>query len=81
MSELEGLTRAARVGEAAQKALDVLHVRKPTLKFATTRGNLLGGATFTAEQDNDATLTNDDRILATSLSLCKMGGSQPDAEG
>ncbi|XP_077294426.1 smg6 nonsense mediated mRNA decay factor isoform X3 [Arctopsyche grandis] len=71
VSELEGLTRAVRVGEAAQAALEVLRVRRPALRFATTRGNLLGTATFTAEQDTDASLTNDDRILAASLSLCR----------
>lgn len=71
VSELEGLTRAVRVGDAAQAALEMLRVRRPALRFSTTRGNLLGTATFTAEQDTDASLTNDDRILAASLSLCQ----------
>ncbi|GLV32356.1 Smg6 [Carabus blaptoides fortunei] len=63
-----------RVAEAARKALEFLHCRNPAVKCLTTRGTVLASSTFTSEDEDksqDVGPRNDDRILATCLSLCR----------
>lgn len=63
-----------RVAESARKALDFLHCRNPAVKCLTTRGTVLASSTFTSEDEDksqDVGPRNDDRILATCLSLCR----------
>ncbi|XP_076755865.1 telomerase-binding protein EST1A isoform X2 [Xylocopa sonorina] len=65
----------ARVAESAKAALAFARSRNPAIRCLTTRGTVLTSSTFTVEEDvdKDGLTTNDDRILATCLSLCKAG--------
>ncbi|CAH0720855.1 unnamed protein product, partial [Brenthis ino] len=77
VSELEGLRKCSRLGEAARAALAWISSGGAGaaggaggVRLATARGSLLAarGLAFTAEQDQART-TNDDRVLATALNL------------
>ncbi|XP_011306226.1 telomerase-binding protein EST1A isoform X2 [Fopius arisanus] len=73
----------ARVAESAKAALSFARSRNPAIRCLTTRGTVLSSSTFTVEEDNsfDGLTRNDDRILATCLSLCKSNNKdQPLAE-
>ncbi|XP_029049642.1 telomerase-binding protein EST1A-like isoform X2 [Osmia bicornis bicornis] len=63
----------ARVAESAKVALAFARSRNPAIRCLTTRGTVLTSSTFTVEEDvdKDGLTRNDDRILATCLSLCK----------
>ncbi|KAK2576206.1 hypothetical protein KPH14_008409 [Odynerus spinipes] len=65
----------ARVAESAKAALAFARSRNPAIRCLTTRGTVLTSSTFTVEEDvdKDGLTRNDDRILATCLSLCRMG--------
>ncbi|OAD58924.1 Telomerase-binding protein EST1A [Eufriesea mexicana] len=65
----------ARVAESAKAALSFARSRNPAIRCLTTRGTVLTSSTFTVEEDvdKDGLTRNDDRILATCLSLCKAG--------
>ncbi|KOC63841.1 Telomerase-binding protein EST1A [Habropoda laboriosa] len=65
----------ARVAESAKAALAFARSRNPAIRCLTTRGTVLTSSTFTMEEDvdKDGLTRNDDRILATCLSLCKAG--------
>ncbi|XP_078044593.1 uncharacterized protein LOC144474030 isoform X1 [Augochlora pura] len=65
----------ARVAESAKAALAFARSRNPAIRCLTTRGTVLTSSTFTVEEDvdKDGSTRNDDRILATCLSLCKTG--------
>ncbi|XP_076233282.1 telomerase-binding protein EST1A [Calliopsis andreniformis] len=65
----------ARVAESAKAALAFARSRNPAIRCLTTRGTVLTSSTFTVEEDvdKDGLTRNDDRILATCLSLCKTG--------
>ncbi|XP_012241985.1 telomerase-binding protein EST1A isoform X2 [Bombus impatiens] len=65
----------ARVAESAKVALAFARSRNPAIRCLTTRGTVLTSSTFTVEEDvdKDGLTRNDDRILATCLSLCKAG--------
>ncbi|KAG7188027.1 hypothetical protein KM043_015773 [Ampulex compressa] len=65
----------ARVAESAKVALSFARSRNPAIRCLTTRGTVLTSSTFTVEEDvdTDGLTSNDDRILATCLSLCKSG--------
>lgn len=70
LSELEGLSRCARVGGAARGALQWVAAAGGALRVATSRGSLLASRAFTAESGAaPGAPTNDDRVLATALSL------------
>lgn len=62
-----------KVADASKRALEFLRSRNPAVKCLTTRGTVLVSSTFTSEDDKDLDVgpRNDDRILATCLSLCK----------
>ncbi|XP_048522651.1 uncharacterized protein LOC109539534 isoform X3 [Dendroctonus ponderosae] len=62
-----------KVAQACRSALDFLKKRHPSIKCVTTKGALLTTTNFSTEDDStwDATLKNDDKILATCLMLCK----------
>ncbi|XP_063972078.1 telomerase-binding protein EST1A-like isoform X3 [Diachasmimorpha longicaudata] len=62
-----------RVAESAKSALSFARSRNPAIRCLTTRGTVLSSSTFTVEEDTslDGLTRNDDRILATCLSLCK----------
>lgn len=69
-----------RVADASRRALDFLHCRNPAVKCLTTRGTVLTSSTFTSEDEDrshDVGPRNDDRILATCLSLCRGHLQQP----
>lgn len=79
LNELEGLSHGnvhnnrEEVAIKATIALKLLREKHPHIKFLTTRGNILIKPAFTAEETkktNDIH-NNDDRILASALSLCK----------
>ncbi|XP_393289.4 telomerase-binding protein EST1A isoform X2 [Apis mellifera] len=73
----------ARVAESAKAALAFARSRNPAIRCLTTRGTVLTSSTFTVEEDvdKDGLTRNDDRILATCLSLCKAGNKdQANAE-
>ncbi|KAL2741102.1 telomerase-binding protein EST1A-like isoform X4 [Vespula maculifrons] len=65
----------ARVAESAKVALAFARSRNPAIRCLTTRGTVLTSSTFTVEEDvdKDKLTRNDDRILATCLSLCRTG--------
>ncbi|XP_043272434.1 telomerase-binding protein EST1A isoform X3 [Venturia canescens] len=62
-----------RVAESSKAALAFARSRNPAIKCLTTRGSLLTSSTFTVEEDvsQEGLTRNDDRILATCLSLCR----------
>lgn len=73
-----------RVAEAARRALDFLHCRNPAVKCLTTRGTVLTSSTFTSEDEDrtqDIGPRNDDRILATCISLCRIQQQQLENSG
>ncbi|KAJ9586161.1 hypothetical protein L9F63_020194, partial [Diploptera punctata] len=62
---------AAKVAEAAKQALAFLRSRCPGVRCVTTRGTVIPTSAFAMEEDTEQDERNDDKILATSLSLCK----------
>lgn len=62
-----------KVADASKRALEFLRSRSPAVKCLTTRGTVMVSSAFTSEDDKDLDVgpRNDDRILATCLSLCK----------
>lgn len=70
MTELEGLKKCSRVGALALAALTWVRsgADAAAVRLATSRGSLLASRAFTAERDQPRA-TNDDRVLATALSL------------
>lgn len=63
---------ATKVAEAAKQALEFLSKKHAYVKCITTKGTFLPSTTFTTEDDTTAdVMTNDDKILATCLTLCK----------
>ncbi|XP_051160471.1 telomerase-binding protein EST1A-like isoform X3 [Leptopilina boulardi] len=75
----------ARVAENAKAALAFARSRNPAIRCLTTRGTVLSSSTFTVEEDvsQDGLTRNDDRILATCLSLCRTNSKDqiPSGEG
>ncbi|XP_043484616.1 telomerase-binding protein EST1A-like isoform X3 [Leptopilina heterotoma] len=75
----------ARVAENAKAALAFARSRNPAIRCLTTRGTVLSSSTFTVEEDvtQDGLTRNDDRILATCLSLCRTNSKDqiPSVEG
>ncbi|KAK0159486.1 hypothetical protein PV327_011069 [Microctonus hyperodae] len=63
----------ARVAASAKVALTFARSRNPAIRCLTTRGTVLSSSTFTVEEDAtmDGLVSNDDKILATCLSLFK----------
>lgn len=69
MTELEGLCRCSRLGEAARNALSwVGGACTRGVRLVTARGSLLNSRTFTAE-NHKAGHSNDDRVLDTAINL------------
>lgn len=48
-----------------------LYIFFPPSRCVTTKGSILNTSTFTAEDDEDVQMSNDDRILKTALNLCR----------
>ncbi|XP_015592692.1 telomerase-binding protein EST1A isoform X2 [Cephus cinctus] len=71
----------ARVADNARNALAFARSRNPAVRCLTTRGTVLTSSTFTVEEDvdQDGLTRNDDRILATCLSLCRAGSCKDQA--
>lgn len=69
------------MAEAAKLALEFLSTKHQSVKGITTKGTILNSTTFTAEEEASVgvVMTNDDKILATCLTLCK--GSKDQIEG
>lgn len=66
-----------KVAESAKQALEFLGTRHQFVKCITTKGTILTSSTFTVEDDNTSdVLKNDDKILATCLTLCKSNKDQ-----
>ncbi|XP_055709469.1 telomerase-binding protein EST1A isoform X2 [Phlebotomus papatasi] len=61
----------AMVAEASKNALMFLKSKNPAVKCVTTKGSILNSSVFTVEDDNSEPLSNDDKILATAVHLCK----------
>ncbi|XP_059614016.1 telomerase-binding protein EST1A isoform X2 [Phlebotomus argentipes] len=61
----------AMVAEASKNALMFLKSKNPAVKCVTTKGSVLNSSVFTVEDDNSEPLSNDDKILATAVHLCK----------
>ncbi|XP_063821793.1 telomerase-binding protein EST1A isoform X2 [Ostrinia nubilalis] len=80
MTELEGLKKCSRVGAHALAALTWVRedASAAAVRLATTRGSLLASRAFTAERDQPRA-TNDDRVLATALSLHENLAAEADA--
>ncbi|CAG9783765.1 unnamed protein product [Diatraea saccharalis] len=79
MTELEGLKKCSRLGVSAAAALSwVLSGASGSVRLATARGSLLASRAFTAERDMPRA-SNDDRVLATALSLHENLASEPEA--
>lgn len=74
------LDHIARVAKSAKSALAFARSKNPAIRCLTTRGTVLTSSTFTVEEDvtQDGLTSNDDRILATCLSLCKNNNSNKD---
>ncbi|XP_020710640.2 telomerase-binding protein EST1A isoform X1 [Athalia rosae] len=68
----------ARVAESSRVALTFARSRNPAVRCLTTRGTVLTSSTFTVEEDvnQDGLTRNDDRILATCLSLCRTNSKE-----
>lgn len=61
-----------KVAESAKQALEFLGTKHPSVKCITTKGTILTSSVFTVEDGTAAdALNNDDKILATCLTLCK----------
>ncbi|XP_066589128.1 telomerase-binding protein EST1A-like isoform X1 [Prorops nasuta] len=74
----------AKVAESAKNGLIFARSRNPAIRCLTTRGTILTSSTFTVEEngDKDGLTKNDDRILATCLSLCRPSSKESaSAEG
>ncbi|XP_058800313.1 telomerase-binding protein EST1A-like isoform X2 [Phymastichus coffea] len=73
----------ARVAENAKAGLAFARSRNPAIRCLTTKGTVLASSSFTVEEDEteEALTGNDDRILATCLSLCKSNKDQVSEEG
>ncbi|KAL4710757.1 hypothetical protein ACJJTC_004402 [Scirpophaga incertulas] len=80
MSELEGLKKCSRVGPNAEAALAWVCGSVAGVRLATSRGSLLASRAFTAERDQPRA-SNDDRVLATALSLHENLTTEPDVGG
>ncbi|PNF20500.1 hypothetical protein B7P43_G06276 [Cryptotermes secundus] len=65
---------AAKVAEAAKMALVFLRSRSPGVRCVTTRGTVVRTSAFAMEEDTEQDERNDDKILTTSLSLCRSSG-------
>lgn len=63
----------ARVADSAKAALAFARSKNPAIRCLTTRGTVLTSSIFTAEDDVrlNELASNDDKILATCLSLCR----------
>ncbi|XP_046597971.1 telomerase-binding protein EST1A-like isoform X2 [Neodiprion lecontei] len=68
----------ARVAERSRVALAFARSKNPAVRCLTTRGTVLTSSTFTVEEDVDqgGLTRNDDRILATCLSLCRTSSKE-----
>jgi protein SMG6 len=66
-SELQHAIKVARISKEALTFLKSIN----TIKCVTSRGSILSTATFTVEDDSTEPMSNDDKILATALNLCK----------
>ncbi|XP_063220783.1 telomerase-binding protein EST1A [Bacillus rossius redtenbacheri] len=62
---------AARVATGARQALAFLRSRQAGVRCVTSRGTVLAPAGITMEEDTEPGQGNDDRVLATCLSLCR----------
>ncbi|XP_039746843.1 uncharacterized protein LOC120624394 isoform X1 [Pararge aegeria] len=85
VSELEGLRRCVRLGDAAREALAWVIAGgggSGGVRLATARGSLMAtrGVAFSAEEDQ-ARATNDDRVLATALNLQANISTDKDTRG
>ncbi|XP_034941646.1 uncharacterized protein Smg6 isoform X2 [Chelonus insularis] len=71
-----------RVAESAKAALTFARSKNPAIRCLTTRGTVLTSSTFTVEEDIrlNELASNDDRILATCLSLSKSNKDQAVAD-
>ncbi|CAH0406478.1 unnamed protein product [Chilo suppressalis] len=79
MTELEGLKKCSRLGVNAATALAwVSSGASGSVRLATARGSLLASRAFTAERDMPRA-SNDDRVLATALSLHENLATENDA--
>ncbi|GFG40776.1 hypothetical protein Cfor_06054, partial [Coptotermes formosanus] len=65
---------AAKVAEAAKLALVFLRSRSPGVRCVTSRGTVIHTSAFAMEEDSEQDERNDDKILTTSLSLCRSSG-------
>ncbi|XP_055683331.1 telomerase-binding protein EST1A isoform X2 [Lutzomyia longipalpis] len=70
----------AMVAEASKNALMFLKSKNPAVKCVTTKGSVLNSSVFTVEDDNSEPLSNDDKILATAVHLCK-NNAEEDRDG
>ncbi|XP_057320552.1 telomerase-binding protein EST1A-like isoform X2 [Microplitis mediator] len=73
----------ARVADSAKAALAFARSKNPAIRCLTTRGTVLTSSIFTVEDDVrlNELASNDDRILATCLSLCRTKDLVPADEG
>lgn len=65
------IQHAIKVASISKEALIFLKSKNTTIKCVTSRGSILSTATFTVEDDSTEPMSNDDKILATALNLCK----------
>nr|CAD7269995.1 unnamed protein product [Timema shepardi] len=72
---------AARVAESAKTALTFLRSRLPGVRCVTSRGTVLAPTSCAMEEETDLQQGNDDRILTTSLSLCKIANDEDTKPG
>ncbi|KAK6625110.1 hypothetical protein RUM43_005401 [Polyplax serrata] len=76
---------AADVSGSARTALSYLRSPPrslPTIRCVTTRGKFINSfTTFVVEDDIDKDLKNDDRVLATCISLCRNSGKEQTKPG
>ncbi|XP_047510080.1 uncharacterized protein LOC125052988 isoform X2 [Pieris napi] len=80
MTELEGLCKCSRLGEAARNALSwVGGACTRGVRLVTARGSLLNSRTFTAE-NHRAGHSNDDRVLDTAINLQANLASEQDTK-
>ncbi|CAK1552021.1 unnamed protein product [Leptosia nina] len=79
MSELEGLCRCSRLGEAARSALAWVSGGTRGVRLVTARGSVLNSRAFTAE-DHRPGHSNDDRVLHTAINLQANLASEQDTK-
>ncbi|PSN43516.1 Telomerase-binding protein EST1A [Blattella germanica] len=65
---------AAKVAESAKQALTFLRSQNPGVRCVTTLGTVFRTGSIAMEEDTEQGERNDDKILATSLSLCEATG-------